>query len=78
MTKEEIIAVVQYATKQTELSNNMLQIQFKTGFHWSYKMMDILEKNGIVEPFKGNLFRKVLDNNSYENIIVINLKDVEP
>lgn len=78
MTKEEIITVVQFATKQTELSNNMLQIQFKMGFNWAHKMMDILEKNGIVEPFKGNLSRKVLDNNNYENIIVINLKDVEP
>jgi DNA segregation ATPase FtsK/SpoIIIE-like protein len=78
MTKEEIITVVQFATKQTELSYNMLQIEFKMGFHWAYKMMDILEKNGFVEPFKGNPTRKVLNNNTYENIIVINLKDVEP
>lgn len=78
MTKEEIISVVQFATKQTELSNSMLQIEFKMGFHWAYKMMEILEENGIVEPFKGNPKRKILDTNSYENIIVINLKDVEP
>ena len=64
MTKEQIIAAVKFATTQTELSNSMLQIEFKMGFHWAYKMMDILEKNLIVEPFKGNPTRKVLNNNS--------------
>lgn len=78
MIKEEIIAAVKFATTQTELSNAMLQIEFKRGYHWAYEMMGILEKNLIVEPFKGNPTRKVLNNNTYENIIVINLKDVEP
>ena len=78
MTKEQIIAAVKFATTQTELSNSTLQIEFKMDFHWAYTMMDILEKNGFVEPFKGNPTRKVLNNNTYENIIVINLKDVEP
>jgi hypothetical protein len=40
--------------------------------------MDILEENGIVEPFKGFPKRKVIDNNSYEKIIVIDTDTIEP
>lgn len=78
MTKEEIIEAVKFATTQTELSNTMLQIEFIMGYQKASKMMDILEENGIVEPFKGFSKRKVIDTNSYEKIIVIDTDTIEP
>ncbi len=78
MTKKEIIEAVKFATTQTELSNTMLQIEFIMGYQKASKMMEILEENGIVEPFKGNPKRKVLDTNSYQKIIVIHVDTIKP
>ena len=78
MTKEEIIKAVKFTTKHKEISDSMLQIEFKKGYNWAYKMADILEKNGIVGPRIAFYKRKVIDNNSYEKIIVIHVDTIEP
>lgn len=78
MTKEEITQAVKFATTQTELSSFMLQQQFKKGYNWADKMMCILEKNGIIAPYKKPYRAEVLDKNAYEKIIVIDADTIEP
>lgn len=78
MTKEEIIEAVKFATTQTELSSFMLQQQFKKGYNWADKMMYILEKNGIIAHYKKPYRAEVLDKNTYEKIIVIDVDSIEP
>lgn len=78
MTKEEIIAVVKFATTCSELSSSMLQIEFKKGYQWADKMMGILEKNQIIAPHNKPYRSEVLDNNNYGKIIVIDENTIEP
>lgn len=77
---EDIIKAIMFLKGKIEISNFDLQLEFVKGYSWAYKIMDILENNGLVSEFNGIKHRKVIADPSIFDmeLIFLDIDDVEP
>lgn len=77
---EDIIKAIMFLKGKIEISNFELQLEFVKGYNWAYKIMYILENNGLVSEFNGIKHRKVIADPSIFDmeLIILDIDDVEP
>ena len=62
---EELIAVILYLKEKEIVRGAKLQIEFKKGYNWAFKVLDCLEKNGIVSAPDKYGDRKIIVDDEY-------------
>jgi hypothetical protein len=77
---EEILKAIMFLKDKEKVSTAQLQLEFKKGYNWAYKVMDVLERNQLVSEFDGKTsYRSVIaDNSVFESeIIILDIDDVQ-
>lgn len=62
LTETEAIAVYDYVSHQAQISGANLQLKFKIGYNKADKILEQLEKHGVVSDYDGFIPRSVLIN----------------
>ena len=79
-TNEEILKAIMFLKDKEKVSNSQLQMEFRKGYNWAYKVMDVLERNQLVSQFdaKTNYRTVIADNSVFESeIIIFDINDVQ-
>lgn len=62
LTEADAIAVYDYVSHQAQISGANLQLKFKIGYNKADKILEQLEKHGVVSDYDGFIPRSVLIN----------------
>ena len=69
---EELIAVILYLKGKEIVRGAKLQIEFKKGYNWAFKVLDCLEKNCIVSaPDKYGDRKIIVDDDFFDSEFLV-------
>lgn len=79
-TDEDILKAIAFLKGKKQVRCMQLQLEFKKGYNWASKIMDILENNLLVSKFDGEtVYRKVIADESFfdSDIIILDIESIE-
>ena len=68
INEEDLNAVLKSLKGKESIRGSKLQIEFKKGYNWAFKVLDCLEKNSIVsEPDKYGERKIIVDDDYFDS-----------
>lgn len=76
---EDLINVIKSLKDQETIRGFNLQMKFKKGYSWAYKILDCLERNSIISAADKSGVRKIIVDNDFfdSEFIILNVEDLD-